>query len=99
MKIFTIKRFASHKVPVYLLKNVKSLGVVGEIVTVKPGYARNYLIPQGMGIYVGEGEFEKVLPILHTRETVENSKSLTKAEIKEELNRLLNNVPIVSFCY
>ena len=29
-----------------LLERVESLGLMGDIVTVKPGYARNYLLPQ-----------------------------------------------------
>lgn len=35
---------------VILKQDVESLGKVGEIVEVKPGYARNYLIPKGMGM-------------------------------------------------
>ena len=33
---------------IILRENVDSLGAAGEIVNVKPGYARNYLIPRGM---------------------------------------------------
>lgn len=32
---------------VILMENVVNLGDLGEVVKVKPGYARNYLIPQG----------------------------------------------------
>ena len=32
---------------VILLDNVENLGSIGDVVTVKPGYGRNYLIPQG----------------------------------------------------
>jgi large subunit ribosomal protein L9 len=32
---------------IILKKDIESLGAAGEIVTVKNGYARNYLIPQG----------------------------------------------------
>lgn len=35
---------------VILKQDVESLGKIGEIVDVKPGYARNYLIPKGMGM-------------------------------------------------
>lgn len=34
---------------ILLLKNVKSLGEPGEIVTVKTGYSRNYLLPFKLG--------------------------------------------------
>ena len=36
-------------VSVLLLEDHEHLGEVGEIVTVKPGYARNYLMPAGIG--------------------------------------------------
>ncbi|HRJ51646.1 MAG TPA: 50S ribosomal protein L9 [Candidatus Thiothrix moscowensis] len=32
---------------VILLKKVENLGALGSVVSVRPGYARNYLIPQG----------------------------------------------------
>lgn len=35
---------------VILLKNVDTLGGANELVTVKNGYARNYLIPKGMAV-------------------------------------------------
>ncbi len=35
---------------IILKEDVKGLGYKNDIVDVKPGYGRNYLIPQGMGI-------------------------------------------------
>ena len=35
---------------IILTQDVKNLGYKNDIVNVKPGYARNYLIPQGMAI-------------------------------------------------
>ncbi len=31
-----------------LLQSVENLGIVGDVVRVKPGFARNYLLPQGL---------------------------------------------------
>jgi large subunit ribosomal protein L9 len=45
---------------VLLRKNVRKLGVIGDIVDVKNGYARNYLIPQHLGIAPTEGNIRKV---------------------------------------
>ncbi len=35
---------------IILTNDVPTLGYRGDVVTVRPGYARNYLIPQGLGI-------------------------------------------------
>ena len=39
---------------IILIQDVKNLGYKNDIVNVKPGYARNYLIPQGMAIRATE---------------------------------------------
>ena len=39
---------------VILTKDVANLGRAGEIVRVKPGYGRNFLIPRGMALLAGE---------------------------------------------
>ncbi|MGK5095371.1 50S ribosomal protein L9 [Deltaproteobacteria bacterium TL4] len=38
---------------IILAEDVPNLGVIGDSVQVKPGYARNYLIPQGKAILAG----------------------------------------------
>lgn len=35
---------------IILSENVKGLGKIGDIVNVKPGYARNYLVPAGFAV-------------------------------------------------
>ena len=44
---------------VILKKNVDNLGYVNEMVTVKPGYGRNFLIPQGYAILAAHAEIMK----------------------------------------
>ena len=39
---------------VILTENVKGLGSIGEIVKVKPGYGRNYLVPQGLAVVAND---------------------------------------------
>ncbi|MEL6583625.1 MAG: 50S ribosomal protein L9 [Pseudomonadota bacterium] len=40
---------------VILLERVAKLGQMGEVVSVKPGYARNFLLPQGKALRATEG--------------------------------------------
>lgn len=42
-------------VEVILRKDVADLGYAGDLVDVKPGYARNYLLPQGLALRATEG--------------------------------------------
>ncbi len=40
---------------VILKQDVENLGAAGDLVSVKPGYARNYLIPRGLALRATEG--------------------------------------------
>ena len=39
---------STRTITVLLNRNVESLGIVGDVVKVKPGYARNFLLPLGI---------------------------------------------------
>jgi large subunit ribosomal protein L9 len=43
-----------------LKKTVPNLGESGEVVTVKPGYGRNYLIPQGLAYVASEANLKRM---------------------------------------
>lgn len=44
---------------VILLEKMRNLGALGDRVKVKPGFARNYLIPQGKAVYANANNLEK----------------------------------------
>ena len=46
---------------VILREDVKSLGKAGEMVKVKPGYARNFLLPKGLAYEATEGNRKRIL--------------------------------------
>ena len=60
---------------IILLENVEQLGMRGEIINVKPGYARNFLIPKGIGAKVTPDNLRKL-------------DSLRKKLKQEELERM-----------
>lgn len=48
------------RVQVVLTKDVQKLGKLGDLVEVAPGYARNYLLPQGLGHQATPGILKQV---------------------------------------
>ena len=47
------------QVKLILRESVPSLGEAGDLVSVKPGYARNYLIPQGKALFATESNVQE----------------------------------------
>ncbi len=45
---------------VILLEKMRNLGALGEKVKVKPGFARNYLVPKGKAVYATKDNLAKV---------------------------------------
>lgn len=45
---------------IILRQNVPNLGDMGEVVNVKDGYARNYLIPREMAYFASEGAIKRI---------------------------------------
>ncbi len=70
---------------VILVKEVDNLGGANELVTVKNGYARNYLIPQGFAVEASGGN----LKMLAEKEKVRAKKEAKMlAEINEVIAKL-----------
>jgi large subunit ribosomal protein L9 len=47
-------------VKLLLQESIKNVGRVGDVVEVSPGYARNYLLPQGLAVEPTKGNLKKV---------------------------------------
>jgi large subunit ribosomal protein L9 len=47
-------------IEVILREDVRTLGKAGDLVRVKPGYARNYLLPQGLAYEATEGNKKRI---------------------------------------
>ena len=54
---------------VILREDVKSLGKAGALVRVKPGYARNFLLPQGLAFEATAGNKKRIEAESKARET------------------------------
>ena len=56
-------------IEVILREDVKSLGKAGALVRVKPGYARNFLLPRGLAYEASEGNKKRIAAEQKARET------------------------------
>ena len=45
---------------VILLESVQNLGELGDKVKVKPGYGRNYLVPQGLAVEASDRNLKQL---------------------------------------
>jgi len=77
---------------VILTNEVQGLGSAGDVVEVKNGYARNYLVPQGYGVHWTRGGEAQVAQIRSAREaralaSVEDAQAL-KERLQEGKIRL-----------
>ena len=75
---------------IILTQDVKNLGYKNDIVNVKPGYARNYLIPQGMAILATESA-RKVLAENMRQQAYKQEKIKKEAE---ELAKVLEGLSL-----
>ena len=66
-------------IEVILREDIKTLGKAGEVVRVKPGYARNYLLPHGLAYEATEGNKKRIAAETRAR-AVRNDAEKTEAE-------------------
>lgn len=74
---------------VILRADVENLGILGDVVTVKPGYGRNYLLPQGLAMLATEANmhtFELERKKLQARMDAQRAEARSLAEKIEALN-------------
>jgi large subunit ribosomal protein L9 len=67
-----------------LLERVEKLGVMGEVVSVRPGFARNFLLPQGKALRANEGNmarFEAEKEALMARNAERAAEAATAGEV------------------
>lgn len=71
-----------------LVQEVSGLGGPGDVVTVKDGYGRNYLVPQGLAIVATKGEEKQVRQIRRAREAREIRDLDQAKEVADQLGAL-----------
>ena len=72
---------------IVLLENLKKLGTIGQIINVKRGYARNFLIPQKKALFASEKNIKEVEKIKSDL----NKKDQEKKKLAKELSKKIKN--------
>jgi large subunit ribosomal protein L9 len=71
---------------VILLENVKRIGSIGEVIDVKRGYARNYLIANKKALYASKENIKEVEKIKTDLSKKDNEKKKEASLIAEQIN-------------
>jgi large subunit ribosomal protein L9 len=70
---------------VFLREDVKSLGKIGEVVTVSDGYARNYLLPKKLAV---EANTKNIREFEHHKKALQERAAKIRADYKSLADRL-----------
>ena len=71
---------------VILLENVKRIGSIGEVIDVKRGFARNFLIATKKALYASKENIKEVEKIKSDLSKKDNEKKLEAQKISEQVN-------------
>jgi large subunit ribosomal protein L9 len=79
---------------VVLMKDYENLGKALEVLPVKDGYARNFLIPQGIAVPATEGNKKRVAEAKHITEIREEKKIKETRELAVKIEQIPCTIPV-----
>ncbi len=79
-------------IEVILREDVKTLGRAGAMVRVKPGYARNYLLPQGLAYEATEGNKKRIAAESKARASRDQAEKTEAQQVAATLNAVTLNL-------
>ena len=81
---------------VILLENLKNIGSIGEVIDVKRGFGRNYLIANKKALYASKDNISQVDKIKSELSKKDNEKKLDAKKIAEKIHNKLYKVSKLS---
>ena len=72
---------------VILLENVKRIGSIGEVIDVKRGFARNFLIANKKALYASKENIKEVQKIKNELSKKDNEKKQDAKKVAEKVNK------------
>ena len=81
---------------VILLENVKKIGSIGEVIEVKRGFARNFLISNKKALYASKENISQVEKIKSELSKKDNEKKIEAKKISDKINKKEFNVKKLS---
>jgi len=73
---------------VILREDVQSLGKAGQLVKVKPGYARNFLLPRGLAFEATPGNKKRIEAEAKARDTKANAEKAASEQLAARLGSI-----------
>ena len=81
---------------IILLENVKRIGSIGEVIEVKRGFARNFLIANKKALYASKENIKEVEKIKAELSKKDNEKKKEASQIAEQINGKVYSVKKLS---
>ena len=81
---------------VILLENLKKIGNIGEVINVKRGFARNFLIANKKALYASQENIAEVEKMKSTLSKKDNEKKAEAKEIADRINK--KNYTVKKLC-
>ena len=81
---------------VILLENLKKIGSIGEVIEVKRGFARNFLIANKKALYASKENISQVEKIKSELSKKDNERKQDAKKIAEQINKKLYNIKKLS---
>ena len=79
---------------IVLTKDYEALGKAMDVITVKEGFARNFLFPQGIAVPATEGNRKKVAEAKRIDEVREEKKSREARQLAKKIEQVPCTIPV-----